>query len=239
MIVIPMAGLSARFARAGYQLPKYQLPLWGRTVFDAAVGSFAAYFATEPFLLIVRDVADTAAFVRARAEALGIADATIHVLAGPTAGQAETVALGIETLAPDTRLTIFNIDTFRPGFVHPPRPPGSAGYLEVFRGAGANWSYVRPAPEGGGRVAETAEKRAISDLCCTGLYEFTSAALFRTAYAQTPLAAGERYIAPMYNALITAGEPVYYHEIPSSAAIFCGVPAEYEALRAQPAPPGF
>jgi hypothetical protein len=239
MIVIPMAGLSARFTRAGYDLPKYQLPLWGRPVFDCAVGSFAAYFASEPFLFIVRDVADTAAFVRARTNALGIATATVHVLAAPTAGQAETVALGIETLAPATRLTIFNIDTFRPGFRHPPRPPGSAGYLEVFRGAGANWSYVRPGPEGGGRVAETAEKRAISDLCCTGLYEFASAALFRTAYAQTQEAAGELYIAPMYNALIATGEAVHYHEIPPAAAIFCGVPAEYEALRAQPAPPGF
>jgi len=238
MIVIPMAGLSARFTRAGYELPKYQLPLWGRPVFDHAVGSFAAYFGAEPFLFIVRDVADTAAFVRARAEALGIETATVHVLEEPTAGQAETVLMGIERLAPGTRLTIFNIDTFRPGFRHPPRPPGSAGYLEVFRGAGANWSYVRPALAGN-RVAETAEKRAISDLCCTGLYEFASAALFRTAYTRTAEAAGERYIAPMYNALIAAGEAVHYHEIPAAAAIFCGVPAEYEALLAQPAPAAF
>jgi hypothetical protein len=235
MIVIPMAGLSARFACAGYAQPKYMLPLWGRPVFDHAVGSFAAYFESEPFLFIVRDVAGTAAFVQARAAALGITRATVHVLGAPTAGQAETVARGTAMLVGDTRLTIFNIDTFRPGFRHAELPASSAGYVEVFQGSGANWSYVRPAARPG-LVAETAEKREISDLCCTGLYAFARADLFRAAYAATPEAAGELYIAPMYNAVIAAGHEVHYNVIPPDAVMFCGVPAEYEALRGQQAP---
>jgi hypothetical protein len=130
-------------------------------------------------------------------------------------------------------LTIFNIDTFRPGFHFPSFPEASAGYLEVFEGEGANWSYVRPAAHQ--RVAETAEKRPISNLCCTGLYHFAHAADFAAALAaerQSP-SAPELYVAPLYNHLIAGGHPIHYEIIPSSEIIFCGVPAEYEALLTQ------
>ena len=40
MIVIPMAGLSQPFTRAGYDRPKYMLEAHGRTLFDQAVLSF-------------------------------------------------------------------------------------------------------------------------------------------------------------------------------------------------------
>ena len=121
MIVIPMAGLSRRFLDAGYSQPKYMLPLHGRSVFSHAVASFAAYFATEPFLFIARDIDDTVKFITAECAALGIRDATVATLTAPTAGQAETVELGLQQagVAGATALTIFNIDTFRPGFLFP------------------------------------------------------------------------------------------------------------------------
>ena len=125
-----------------------------------------------PFLFVVRDVAGTVDFVRAECAAMGIARAEVAVVDEPTRGQAETVAIGLDRArVPDGEpVTIFNIDTFRPGFRFPDfggRP--TDGYLEVFRGSGDNWSYVRPARDGDDAVAETAEKRPISDLCCTGL----------------------------------------------------------------------
>lgn len=232
-----MAGLSRRFAEAGYAVPKYMLAARGRSVFAHAVASFAAYFETEPFLFILRDIDGTAEFVRGECEALGIAQPILAVLDAPTAGQAETVAKGLAAarVPADTPITIFNIDTFRPGFRHPATFAREAvdGYLEVFEGSGANWSYVRPVP-GTDRAAETAEKRAISTLCCTGLYHFRSAGLFRTALAQY-IAAGpdlpELYIAPIYNTLIAAGRDIRFAVIPPQDVVFCGVPAEYEAFR--------
>jgi CTP:molybdopterin cytidylyltransferase MocA len=144
MIVIPMAGASKRFSEAGYDRPKYELLLTGRSVFDHAASSFDAYFQSDPFLFVVGPQSGAAAFVDAACRRLGIADFQIAALDAPTAGQAETVALGLERigageLAP---VTIFNIDTFRPRFRFPPRdwPGWSDGWLEVFRGAGANWS---------------------------------------------------------------------------------------------------
>lgn len=236
MIVIPMAGMSRRFTEAGYALPKYMLPLHGRSVFSHAVASFENYFKDTPFLFVARDVADTAGFIAAQCRQFGIADARVAMLDRPTAGQAETVELGLAEagVGADEALTIFNIDTFRPGFSFPEAAwwQGSDGYLEVFQGSGANWSYVRPAPDAPGRVLETAEKRLISDLCCTGLYHFARADLFATALAAERAApsAPELYVAPLYNHLIAAGRAVHYQLIAPAEIVFCGVPTEYAAL---------
>lgn len=236
MIVIPMAGLSRRFAEAGYPVPKYMLEAHGRSVFRHAVESFAAYFDRLPFLFVLRDVQGTAGFVAAECRAMGVADARLVVLDEPTRGQAETVRLGLERAgcAAAEPATIFNIDTFRPHFRWPTGFDLGAvdGYLEVFRGAGPNWSYVRPAAAG--RVAETAEKREISDLCCTGLYHFSRAGDFsRACDAVRALGpgrwqGGELYVAPLYNVLIREGADIRYHVVERDQVIFCGIPAEYE-----------
>ena len=56
MIVIPMAGLSSRFTKAGYDKPKYMLEAFGRSLFWHAVSSFSNYFDSEDFLFIARDI---------------------------------------------------------------------------------------------------------------------------------------------------------------------------------------
>ncbi|HCG1903792.1 TPA: capsular biosynthesis protein, partial [Vibrio cholerae] len=99
MIVIPMAGMSSRFFKAGYTQPKYMLEAHGQTLFEHSVNSFAAYFASTPFLFIVRNVYDTAVFVREKATQLGIKQFYIAELHTETRGQAETVTLGLEELA--------------------------------------------------------------------------------------------------------------------------------------------
>ncbi len=231
MIVIPMAGRSQRFFDAGYDRPKFMLELAGRSVFAHAVASFEAVFAATPFLFICAE--DARPFVRDEARALGVADFEVVSLAAPTAGQAETVERGLDETGHDGALTIFNIDTFRPGFAFPLPPLAEAdGWLEVFRGSGANWSYVRPAPGPGPWALETAEKRPISDLCCTGLYHFARAADFRAALAAERAApqAAELYVAPLYNHLIARGLRIGWRLIEVNEVMFCGTPAEYEVL---------
>ena len=240
MIVIPMAGLSRRFELAGHSLPKYMLPLWGKYVFDWAVSSFLENFEGQRFLFITRDIHQTEAFVGARCRELGIERYEIVVLSHVTRGQAETVMEGLSrsTHAAEDPVTIFNIDTFRPRFTYPDRFDVSLvdGYLEVFRGSGANWSYVREGTARPYGVAETAEKREISDLCCTGLYHFRRADLFEQAYAARArrdpreLSESELYVAPLYNELIKAGHDIRYSPVPRESVIFCGTPAEYEEL---------
>ena len=237
MIVIPMAGFSRRFREAGYDRPKHALVLDGRTLFAHAVASFEADFAAQPFLFVTRADDDAPAFVRQEAEALGVVRAGVVVLDAPTAGQAETVERGLDQagVGDGEPVTIFNIDTFRPGFRFPDAPWAAQadGWLEVMRSSDPGLSYARPDPRGNGRVAETAEKRVISDLASTGMYHFARAGDFRRALAaerRSPTAP-ELYVAPLYNHLIGAGADIRYVEVGRDQVIFCGVPAEYEALR--------
>ena len=241
MIVIPMAGMSRRFTEAGYTRPKYMLEARGRSLFAHAVASFEAYFATHPFLFIARDISGTPGFIRSECEALGIARFNTVVLDAPTAGQAETVMLGLDRggCADESPVTVFNIDTFRPHFRFPTGFDLQAvdGYLEVFRGGGDNWSFVRAAGPGSDHVVQTTEKVPISDLCCTGLYHFRSAGLYRGAYpafrdgGAAAMGLKELYVAPLYNLLIAEGRDIRFDLVPRDAVIFCGVPAEYDEFR--------
>lgn len=234
MIVIPMAGLSSRFFKAGFDVPKYQLTIDNNYVFDLALSSFKRYFDTELFVVVLRDYFNTKQFVETRLQALGIKHYIIKVLDFETQGQAETVLLGIENsdITDEEPLFIFNIDTFRYDFIKPDFVTDCAGYLEVFRGEGEHWSFIEV--DDNDKVVRTTEKIRISDLCSDGLYYFASKGLYvnllAEAKAQKLLVNNELYIAPIYNLLIQKGARVRYHCINDDEIDFCGTPDEYAAL---------
>ena len=233
MIVIPMAGMSSRFFSAGFDKPKYMLEAKGKTLFEHSLLSFKKYFNDEHFIFIVRNIYHTEAFVKSKAEALGIKNYNIVCLESETKGQAETVFLGVKGIESNNSLTIFNIDTFRPNFSYPKLTGIEDGYLEVFVGKGDNWSFVLPFKNSKTLIKETAEKRAISDLCCTGVYHFTKVSDFTDAYLEykskpkNEWDKGELYVAPLYNSLIKKGKQIHYHKIERTDVIFCGTPDEY------------
>lgn len=233
-IVIPMAGLSSRFTKAGYTLPKYMLYVKNKSLFRLAVESFEKYFDTVRFVFIARDVFDTERFIKEECNLLGIKDFSVVMLDQPTRGQAETVIKGVEGagVKDDESILIFNIDTFRPGFIIPENIKDWDGYLEVFEGSGANWSYAKTESENSTRVVETAEKREISTHCSTGIYYFKKAKEFVDAYNENlvnPIkGVPELYVAPLYNFLIRDGKSIHINIIPRETVIFCGVPQEYE-----------
>lgn len=233
MIVIPMAGLSSRFFKAGYTEPKYMLPAHGIPLFDHAVLSFKTYFETTKFIFIVRSDYNTPQFVESRCQILGIQDYQIVTLEADTRGQAETVYLGIKDCDDAVPITIFNIDTFRPNFALPNVADEGDGYLEVFKGEGSNWSYAKPKSTNSNQVIATAEKNPISDLCSTGLYHFAQAGDFKRVFqleAAKPISEWQKqelYIAPLYNYLIEEGKDIRYHLIARDEVVFCGVPQEY------------
>ncbi len=242
MIVIPMAGLSNRFKNAGYELPKYMLVAHYKTLFTHSVSSFSKYFEKESFLFIALDVFNTKAFIEQECQQMGIKHYQIVILEEPTRGQAETVYKGVKQakLASSDALLIFNIDTFRPNFTWPWEFDVNAvdGYLETFIGSGSNWSNVLPADEQLQTVKLTAEKQEISQYCCTGLYYWSYCKDFCRIFegyqlqSLSELQAGEYYIAPMYNELISEGRDVRYSIIEGKDVVFCGTPDEYvEFLR--------
>jgi dTDP-glucose pyrophosphorylase len=228
-----MAGLSSRFFKVGYTVPKYQLQICGQTVFAHSVLSFKQYFQSEKFVFVIRDVFDTEAFVVAEANKLGIADFEIKILDAETRGQAETASLALKDYEGDFSVTIFNIDTFRFDYVKPAFVDDCDGYLEVFKAEGEHWSFVLPGDNYS--VLKTTEKERISDLCSDGLYYFKSKLVFEKLFGEAVLneqtVRGEYYVAPLYNQLISAGGVVMYDTIESNQIALCGTPEEYELLK--------
>jgi hypothetical protein len=244
MFVIPMAGMSSRFMRAGYTEPKYRLPAFGQSLFAHAVGSFARYFRTDRFLFITLRQFAAADFVSAECRRLGIASFDVVTLDTLTRGQAETVYLGLASAGVGREpLTIFNIDTAEVDFTHPTFVGECDGYLDVFLAPGDHWSFVAPAPGSDCRVAATAEKQRISALASTGLYHFASADDFRAAClagaSGDPAAAGpgELFVAPLYNHLIGLGRDIRYRLVDRDRVVLFGTPDEYARLLARPVSP--
>ena len=233
-IVIPMAGLSERFIKDGFTLPKYMLYVKNKSLFNLALYSFSNYFTKYNFLFIARNLFETERFIKEECKLLGIKKFDVIVLESPTLGQAETVSIGLEktTIDENEPIIIFNIDTFRPSFKFPLNISEWDGYLEVFRGEGNNWSYAKTESENSTKVIETAEKVQISNYCSTGLYYFKSAKLFVEAYqSRTSISESELikelYVAPLYNALIRQNKNIHIKLIEKSDVFFCGIPNEY------------
>jgi hypothetical protein len=227
-----MAGLSSRFFAAGYDLPKYMLPIGEETVFSRSVRSFEKYFTTDEFLFILRDTHQSIPFVQGEIARLGLRNAHLHVLPDATGGQAETVHLAISDRKDNFPLFIFNIDTFRHHYEKPEFLKDCDGYLEVFRGEGEHWSFVDPADAI--NVARTTEKERISDLCSDGLYYFKDSRKFNEIFVQEKsknrTSKGEYYIAPLYNILIDQGQRIFYQIVERALIEFCGTPEEYRQL---------
>ncbi|HEB9335299.1 TPA: glycosyltransferase family 2 protein [Campylobacter coli] len=237
IIIFPMAGLSSRFVKAGYDKPKYMLDLQGNSVFFHAVNSFKKYFKDFKFLFIYRDIKNTRKFIKEECEKLGIISYESIKLEQETLGQAHTVRLGLERskFGGNESILIFNIDTFRPNFSLPTILDFSKidGYLEVFEADGEQWSFILA--DENNNVIKTTEKERISSLCSSGLYYFKRVKDFKEVFdkmkEQNDFSKGELYIAPMYNYLVEKGLLVKYHKISLDEIVFCGTPDEYEKIK--------
>ncbi|ASN14636.1 capsular biosynthesis protein [Pantoea ananatis] len=225
MIIIPMAGLSSRFFKAGYTQPKYKLEAHGKTLFEWSVKTFEDYYDSEKFIFICRDVYDTPSFVASEINKIGIKDFEIVVLSSETRGQAETVFLSLDKVPNDLPFVVFNIDTYEKEFKF--FETQNDAYLEVFKGEGEHWSFALP--DGNtSKVLKTTEKVRISDLCSNGVYGFKSKEIYINAYIEMQRESmGELYIAPMFNFIIDKKMSVHYKLTSIEKHIFMGTPTEY------------
>ena len=236
-IIITMAGAGSRFRDAGYSQPKYQIEAHGKTLFAWSLMSLTDYLPhANQVVFLVRAEDRTGAFIRSEAEKLGIRDMRIIELDYLTDGQATTALLGIRQCQPEEPVMIYNIDTYiEPNEMRFEQISG-AGYIPCFLAEGTHWSFVRL--DDNGRAVEVAEKRRISGNCSLGAYYFASAALYLDAYDRLYGAgwdgAREKYIAPMYNLLITDGREVRISLVNPERVHVLGTPEELNAFLALP-----
>lgn len=225
-IVITMAGLGQRFRAAGYTVPKYQIEVRGKTLFEWSMSSLENFFG-EPFIFIVRRADNATDFIKNSCAKLGI-DAKIIELDNLTRGQAETAMKAAQMWRAAEPILIYNIDTYvEPGQLRAELIHG-AGFIPCFTAAGTHWSFVKLGNDD--KAVEVREKERISNHCSIGAYYFESARLYAELYKNFygGESNSEQYIAPIYNLLIKRGGEVYIQDIPAEFVHVLGTPAEVE-----------
>jgi len=241
-LAITMAGFGRRFADAGHTRPKYELVALDRPLFDWSMAGLAGFLDAGWHLRLAARAGEGAReFIMARAAVRGLPVDAVIELDAPTDGQATTALHLAQTAAPDAPFAVFNIDTFvAPGALDPAAiPADAAGWVPCFDAPGDGWSFARA--DAAGRIVELREKRRIAPHATIGFYWFASARLYCDLYARFfadagGVEAGERYIAPMYNALIAQGAPVYIAHVPVAAMGALGTPDQVAAFQADPPP---
>ena len=231
-IVITMGGLGARFRKAGYALPKYEIEARGKTLFEWSLLSLKEFW-QEHFIFLVRAEDQAKTFIQETCKKIGLKQIHIIELDYLTKGQAETALYAEECWDAQDSMLIYNIDTYvEPGHLKPSHMLGD-GAIPCFYAEGTHWSFVRTDEDG--RVVEVREKERISDNCSIGAYYFRScdlyASLYRRFYGDGSPSMAEQYIAPMYNALLADGGDVRLVEIAQEAVHVLGTPEELVAFQ--------
>ncbi len=245
---ITMAGLGTRFKKAGYTMPKYEIVTQGRSLFYLSMSSLSGW--TRPgddIYFIVRREDDAAAFIKEEAaKVFGDDKDHYHVIEidEMTDGQATTAMLAAKSWKRAEPLLIYNIDTYVEPFClkgDSEIPPGTCGFIPCFNAPGDHWSFV--ATDESGLAVEVREKQRISDNCTIGAYWFSSCALYEQIYNEyygdgANMEKGEKYVAPLYNYMITSGLAVRISHVDSRYVHVLGTPEELLAFEREAAQGG-
>jgi NDP-sugar pyrophosphorylase family protein len=217
-VVIPMAGLGSRFAKAGYTKPKPFIDVAGKTMIERVMDNLALQGARY-ILLARKEHLDSERETVNRLLALG--NVEFLPIETMTEGTACTVLHARGLIDNETPLLIANcdqiVDFSCEAFVADCWARGLDGSILCFKDSELDpkWSFAKT--DRSGIVTQVAEKVAISDLATVGLYLFRRGSDF-VAGAIDMLARNERvnnefYTCPVYNHVIRNGGRIGVHEV--------------------------
>ena len=236
--MITMGGLGSRFKKAGYTVPKYMIEAKGKSLFEWSMISLEGYRDQADryvFLALKDDGCDVEAYIREKCELLGIDNYHVIILDELTDGQATTAMLAEKYWDAEHALLIYNIDTYvEAGEMNTAQLRGD-GFIPCFQAPGDHWSFVRL--DESGRVVEIREKKRISDHCTLGAYYFKTCGLYASLYDEyyrqgkaSELVNGEKYVAPLYDYLLSKNGEIYIVDVPADKVHVLGTPEELQAF---------
>lgn len=237
-IIITMAGKGTRFVQAGYSEPKYEISVHGKHLFDWSMYSLKNFINHDDLLVFVcLSENNSRSFLERRCKALDILNYEIVEIDEITDGQATSAYVSRSHWKANSPLLIYNIDTYvKPEALKPESiAEGSDGWIPCFKAEGNHWSFVALGDEGW--ATRLAEKERISPFATIGLYYFSKASDYAEAYEKyyskekDNMVKGERYIAPLYNQMISRGKKLSISDISPNDVHVLGTPRELEAFR--------
>lgn len=235
-IVITMGGLGSRFRKMGYTVPKYMIEAKGKTLFEWSMISLDGFKkqADQYIFIAMRDeTCDVESFINLKCSELGLENYHIIILDYLTDGQATTAMMASKYWNPEHALLIYNIDTYvESGEMNSEELKGD-GFIPCFQAEGDHWSFVRL--DKLGQVVEIKEKQRISNYCTLGAYYFKTCALYKELYDEyycktQGLINGEKYVAPLYDYLLSKHGRIYISDIDPKKVHVLGTPEELQTF---------
>lgn len=221
-------------SKAGYTVPKYMIEAKGKTLFEWSMISLDGYKKDVDqyvFIAMRDETLDIESFIKEKCQELGILNYHLILLDYLTDGQATTATLAEKYWDREHALLIYNIDTYvEPGEMHSEELKGD-GFIPCFKAEGDHWSFVRLNEQG--QVVEIKEKQRISEYCTLGAYYFKTCGLYKQLYdeyysGEKNLVKGEKYVAPLYDYLLSKGGEIYISDIAPEKVHVLGTPEELE-----------
>lgn len=238
-VVITMGGLGSRFRKIGYTVPKYMIEAKGKTLFEWSLISLKGYVEDVNqyiFIAMNDENVDVQGFISNQCELLGLTNYQVILLDYLTDGQATTAMLAEKYWNAENALLIYNIDTYvEAGEMNSKELKGD-GFIPCFQAEGDHWSFVRL--DESGKVVEIKEKKRISQYCTLGAYYFKSCQLYKDLYDEyygktQELVNGEKYVAPLYDYLLSKGGEIYISDISPERVHVLGTPEELQTFLQQ------
>ncbi len=233
-VVITMGGLGSRFRKMGYTVPKYMIEAKGKTLFEWSMISLEGYssdVAQYIFIAMKDENCDVESFINDKCNLLGLNNYHVILLDYLTDEQATTAMEAEKYWDTEHALLIYNIDTYvEAGEMNSAELHGD-GFIPCFQAEGDHWSFVRL--DENGKVVEIKEKQRISNHCTLGAYYFKSCGLYKQLYDEyysnaTDLVNGEKYVAPLYDFLLSKGGEIYISDIMPDKVHVLGTPEELQ-----------
>jgi len=228
-ILIPMAGLGSRFAKAGYEKPKPFIDVAGKPMISRVMENLHVYGAR--FILVAQreHLKKEAGLVK---DILDKYDVRFVSIDGVTEGTACTVLVAQEYINNDTPLLIANadqiVDMDIADFIKDAQERNLDGSILCFRDDNRDpkWSFAKT--DMNDLVTQVKEKEAISDMATTGIYYFATGLSFvESANRMIEVddrVNGEFYTCPTYNYMIDKNLRIGVYELPESSMHGIGTP---------------
>lgn len=229
-IIITMAGNGSRFQEAGYKMPKYEIEVKGKSLFEWSMDSLLGF--KDPhvqYIFITRKENHAQDFLKRKCSQYGIEKYRVIELGDCTDGQATTCMYAIPYCNKKDSIFVYNIDTYVEPYEMNLENIRGDGCIPCFKAEGTHWSFVEA--DDMGRAIRVEEKERISDNCSVGAYYFKTSKLYADLYNEyycdnQNMKQSEKYIAPLYNIMIRNKMDVRMQIINKEHVHILGTPEE-------------
>lgn len=232
-VIITMAGEGSRFKKVGYKVPKHEIEVKGKSLFEWSMLSLKNFF-NENFIFIVRKDNYNKENLEYLCDKLGIKKFKLKEIKELTDGQASTAYLCDEYISEDEDVLIYNIDTYISGDeIKKEELEQYDGYIPVFKSEGDKWSFIKL--DNNGKIVDVVEKIRVSDLGSIGLYYFKNWKDYKEIYLNYKEEIKEKYkevyIAPMYHYLLKKNKEIGYIILKDEDIHILGTPEDLEKFK--------